>query len=223
MQNLIFPLAALFTCAFSFFLFLRDSEKNPPEGEAVQTPAQTDRAALIYSGVMMVLTLAVSILLPRLFPESSVMSVLKRVLLISVIWPVAYIDFKTYRIPNAFVILGIGVRAVVLAAELLFNDGSLAYTLISDAVAAGALFAAALLCGICMKGSIGFGDIKLFVVLGLFLGMDGCWSAVFSALVISLFVAIFLLATKKKSRKDAIPFGPAIVLGTYLSVCLTGM
>lgn len=223
MQNLIFPLAALFACAFSFFLFLRDSEKESNGGEAVQTPAQPDRAALVYSAVMMVLTLALSIMLPRLFPESSMMSVLKRVLLISVIWPVAYIDFKTYRIPNAFLVLGLGVRTVVLAAELLFRDDTLIYTLLSEGIAAGALFIAAMLCSVCFKGSIGFGDIKLFVVLGLFLGMEGCWSAVFSALVISLIVAIFLLATKKKSRKDAIPFGPAIVLGTYLSVCLTGV
>ena len=223
MNNLLFPLAALITCAFSFFLFLRDGEKNPIDGEDAKTPSKTDRAALIYSGVMVLLTVGLSAFLPRWFPENSIFTLLKRVLLISVIWPVAYIDFKTYRIPNAFVIMGIVVRVLVLAAELLFDDGMLKYALISEVIAAGALFVAAMLCGVCFKGSIGFGDIKLFVVLGLFLGMEGCWSAIFSALLISLVVAIFLLATKKKSRKDAIPFGPAIVLGTYLSVCLTGM
>lgn len=220
MQNLIFPLAALFACMFSFFLFLRDGEKTP----SLQTEEkQPERGVLIYSAVMIVLTVALSVLIPRLFPESSPMSVMKRVLLISVIWPVAYIDFKTYRIPNAFVLFGLVVRAVLLVFELLQQDDIWKYTLISEGVAAGALFAAAMLCGICFKGSIGFGDVKMFVVLGLFLGMEGSWSAIFSALLISLAVAIVLLATKKKGRKDAIPFGPAIVLGTYLSVCLTGM
>lgn len=223
MKNMLFPLTALITCAISFFLFLRDSEKNPVDGEDAQTSAKVGRAALIYSAVMVSLTVILSVFLPQWLPESSMFTLLKRILLISVIWPVAFIDFRTYRIPNAFVIMGIAGRAMVLAAELLFDDGMLKYTLISEVIAAVALFTAAMLCGICLKGSIGLGDIKLFVVLGLFLGMEGCWSAIFNALLISLAVAIFLLATKKKSRKDAVPFGPAIVLGTYLSVCLTGM
>lgn len=223
MQNLIFPLASALVCMLSFFLFLRDGEKNAPQQTGEQSPEHPERAALIYSAVMVVLTLVLSVMIPRWFSESGTMSLMKRTLLLSAIWPVAYIDFKTYRIPNAFVLLGLGIRAVLLVAELLLDNGVLMYTLISEAVAAGALFAAGMLCGLVAKGSIGFGDIKLFVVLGLFLGMEGSWSAVFSALMISLVVAIFLLATKKKSRKDAIPFGPAIVLGTYLSVCLTGM
>lgn len=223
MQNLIFPLASVFVCMLSFFLFLRDGEKTAPQTTGEQAPEHLERSALIYSAVMIVLTLVLSVMIPKWFPESGTMSLMKRVLLLSATWPVAYIDFKTYRIPNAFVLLGLGIRAVLLVPELLFNDGALMYTLISEAIAAGALFAAGMLCGLVSKGSIGFGDIKLFVVLGLFLGMEGAWSAIFSALLIALAAAIFLLATKKKSRKDAIPFGPAIVLGTYLSVCLTGM
>ena len=95
--------------------------------------------------------------------------------------------------------------------------------LISEVVAAGALFAAAMLCSVRAKGSIGFGDIKPFVVLGLFLGTTGSWGAIFTALLVSLPTVLFLMATKRKGRKDSIPFGPAIVIGTFISVCLTGM
>ena len=74
-----------------------------------------------------------------------------------------------------------------------------------------------------IKNGIGFGDMKLFIVMGLMLGLDGIWGAVFLALIVSFLIAAFALITKKKTRKDAIPFGPALVIGTYLSICLSGM
>ena len=223
MPLILYPLLTILMCLLSFYLFLRDEERIPSDSGESRVTGQMNMSAIIYSVVMILLTLVLSVLIPRMFPDIGNMAVLKRVLLLAVIWPIAYIDFHTYRIPNAFVVYGLGVRACVLVFELLFNDGALVYTLISEGIAAGALFIASMLCAVCMKGSIGFGDIKLFLVMGLFLGMEVCWSAVFSALVISLVVALFLLATKKKSRKDTMPFGPAIVMGTYLSVCLTGM
>ena len=86
-----------------------------------------------------------------------------------------------------------------------------------------ALLLAAFLCTLLMKNSVGAGDMKLFVVMGLLLGMHGIWGAIFASLIVSFVVAIVLLVSKKKTRKDAIPFGPALVVGTFLSVFLTGM
>ena len=69
----------------------------------------------------------------------------------------------------------------------------------------------------------GFGDMKLFLVMGLLLGTRGIWGAVFLSLIVIFFISVFALITKRKSRKDLIPFGPALVIGTYLAVYLTGM
>lgn len=215
MQNLLFPLAALLVCLFSFFLLLRDREIHGKQ-------EKPERSVLIYSVVMILLTVVLSALIPVWFSEASTLALLKRVLLMCVVWPVAYIDYKTYRIPNAFVLFGLAVRALLLLLEMLYDE-YWKLSLISEGIAAGALFAASMLCAALMKGSIGFGDIKMFVVLGLFLGIEGSWAAIFLALVLSLAVALVLMAAKKKSRKDAIPFGPSMVLATYLTVCLTGM
>jgi prepilin signal peptidase PulO-like enzyme (type II secretory pathway) len=74
-----------------------------------------------------------------------------------------------------------------------------------------------------IRNSIGFGDMKLFLVMGLLLGTRGIWGAVFLSLIVIFFISVFALITKRKSRKDLIPFGPALVIGTYLAVYLTGM
>ena len=94
---------------------------------------------------------------------------------------------------------------------------------LSEVIAAAGLAAAALLCGLLLKGSIGFGDIKLFIVMGLLLGLEGIWSAIFISLIVSFIISVYLLATKKKSRKDAIPFAPALMIGTYISIIITGI
>lgn len=226
MQQWILPLTTLLVCGISFFLLLRDREKHPVrEGMTADPEKQPleQKLMLGYAALAVAATVTISVLLPGMFPSHTIFDHLKRVLLLAVIWPVAYIDLKTYRIPNAFVLLGLAVRAVLLPFEFLTDDRRAMYMLISEGVAAGALFAAAMLCAVCAKGSIGFGDIKLFIVIGLFLGTTGSWSAVFTALLISLAAALFLMATKRKGRKDSIPFGPAIVIGTFISVCLTGM
>lgn len=148
---------------------------------------------------------------------------IKRLALLCMLWPIAYIDYKTYRIPNAFIIFGAACRVVILAFELFVESDEVWATVLSELVASGALFLAAVLCALCIKNSIGFGDMKLFIIMGFMLGMDGIWGAMFLSLVVSFVISVYLLLTKKKTRKDSIPFGPAIVIGTYLSVCLSGM
>ena len=79
------------------------------------------------------------------------------------------------------------------------------------------------LCIKIMKGGIGMGDIKLFSVMALFLSIDGLIPAVIFSFIISFFVAIYSLISRKKTKKDAIPFGPSLLIGTYLSIFLCGM
>lgn len=226
MNNFILPLAVLLLSAVSFFLMLRDREKNPVrEGVSVDQdkPQGVEKPMMIYSVIMVAITCAIAFMLPKWFPENGFFPNMKRVMLLCVIWPIAYIDYVTYRIPNTFILFGLICRAVLIPFEFLFNADAALPNLIGEAITAGALFIASMLCAICAKGSIGYGDIKLFVVMGLLLGMAATWSAIFTSLLICLVVSLVLLATKKKNRKDVIPFGPEIVIGTFISVCLTGM
>ena len=145
------------------------------------------------------------------------------VALMSVLAPVAYIDFKELKIPNEYVLLGIIYWVLTIPLEIFKYNKYVLEDIKSSLVAAGVLFLAAALCKICIKGSIGAGDIKLFVVMGLLLGVRGIWGAMFLSLIVSFFAAIFFLITKKKSKKDEMAFGPALAIGTFLAIFLTGM
>jgi len=68
------------------------------------------------------------------------------------------------------------------------------------------------------KAAIGMGDVKLLVPVGLALGMRQGLFAAFVAVALGGITGIVLLASGIKNRKDPIPFGPFIVVGTYAAV-----
>lgn len=181
------------------------------------------KAQIIYSVLFILVNIGISVLFVTVYQNNTILFSLKRLLLLAILWPVGYIDFKTYKIPNRFIILGLIFRAGILIFELLFERELLISYLISEGIAAGALLISTLLCCLCIKNSIGYGDIKLFVVMGLMLGLEGIWSSIFVSLFISFIVAVTLLIAKKKGKKDVIPFAPSIAIGTYISIIMTGM
>ncbi len=177
----------------------------------------------IYCAVMCILVLATTLFLQYLYRENAFLFQLKRICLLSLLWGAAYVDYKEYRIPNRYILLGLLYRGILLIFEFFTEQANLKVTLLSEIIAAAALLLAAGLCRLCIKNAVGMGDMKLFVIMGLLLGLNGIWSAVFLSLIASFVIAVYLLLRKKKSRKDSIPFGPAIAVGTFMSVWLTGM
>ena len=188
-----------------------------------QNSSSVNKVQVIYSVLFILINIGISVLFLTLYQDNTILFSLKRLLLLAILWPIGYIDFKTYKIPNRFILLGLIFRAFILVFELFFERDLLVSNLISEGIAAGALVIAALLCSLCIKNSIGYGDIKLFIVMGLMLGLEGIWSSIFVSLLVAFIVAVVLLISRKKGKKDAIPFAPSIAIGTYISIIMTGM
>ena len=180
-------------------------------------------ALRLYSVLMIVVAVGLSLFITGFYRDNTFLFTLKRVIMLALLWPIAYTDYTAYRIPNLFIVSGLIARAAVLVAEFCWERDTLLSNLLTEVIASMVLFLMAALCALIVKNSIGGGDMKLFVVMGLLLGLQGTWGAIFLSLIVSFIVAVILLITRKKSRKDAIPFGPALAVGTYLSIFLTGM
>lgn len=80
---------------------------------------------------------------------------------------------------------------------------------------AGAFFGFGLflLLAIFSKGGMGGGDIKLYFVIGLILGVKLTFISIFLSAVIGLVIALIL----KKGFGKTIPFGPSIAVGSLIS------
>jgi leader peptidase (prepilin peptidase) / N-methyltransferase len=84
-----------------------------------------------------------------------------------------------------------------------------------------AFFAFLLLLNLLYPKGMGMGDVKLAFSLGLFLGWLG-WGQVFLggflAFLLGAVVGVGLIATGIKGRKDVVPFGPFLALGTMVTI-----
>lgn len=227
-MTLILPVLTGVSCLISLALMLLDfNRQNKPQSCDVEEKTVVAKkypcSLWIFSGICIVLTVVIAVFFPVIYSDNSIWVNIKRMLLLSMLWAIAYIDAKSMRIPNLFVIYGLVCRFAIFLFELFLDSRNVWTSLGSEGLAAAGLLLAGLLCGLIIKNGIGFGDMKLFIVMGLLLGLNGIWGAIFLSLIVSFFIAVFSLITRKKTRKDAIPFGPALAIGTYLSVCLSGM
>lgn len=129
------------------------------------------------------------------------------------------IDLDTRRLPNVIVLPAYVVGlALFTASALLLGDISLMLTPI---VSAAALFVFYLILALAKPGGMGFGDVKLAGVIGLFLGWIGVGSVVvgaFSAFLLGGLFSIGLLVFRKAGRKSGIPFGPWMLVGSWIGI-----
>ncbi len=71
-----------------------------------------------------------------------------------------------------------------------------------------------------LKGQIGLGggDIKLFAVLGIYLGPIAIMQNIFLSCFIGALVGIIMIATKRLKKENPIPFGPFIIIIASLQI-----
>ncbi len=65
---------------------------------------------------------------------------------------------------------------------------------------------------------MGFGDVKLMGALGLFFGLSNIIIITLVSFLIGAILSIILLATKIRKSDEYIPFGPFIVIATFISM-----
>lgn len=170
--------------------------------------------------------MATAILLITLFQliyRQPLLSQMRLLTLALLILPMACVDAKTQKIPNRFLLVGLAIWALFTIAEFIFSAKTAVGTLLDGLLGAAIIGGFFLLLLLIFKNSIGMGDIKLFALMGLYQGLWGAVNAVFFSLLVSFVLSVLLLITKKKNRKDTIPFGPSILFGTIIAISLSGM
>lgn len=65
---------------------------------------------------------------------------------------------------------------------------------------------------------MGAGDIKLAFLMGLMLGYPNILVALFLAFFIGAIMGAGLIILGKKTMKSEVPFGPFLVLGTFIAL-----
>ena len=89
---------------------------------------------------------------------------------------------------------------------------------ISAVIGAGVAVAFMGLLGLIIRGGVAVGDLYLVAPLGLMLGWEGVFVAIFIAAILSAVTSLALLATRRVGLKSYIPFGPFLVAGAVITL-----
>ena len=120
------------------------------------------------------------------------------------------IDMEHSILPNKIVYPGI-IIALILA---IVTEPGIKDAAIGGGIGLGILLIPALI----YRGGMGWGDVKLALLIGLVTGFPLVFVAMFLAIVSGGLIAGILLLLKLKGRKDAIPFGPFLALAAMATM-----
>lgn len=147
------------------------------------------------------------------------LDLIKYVILTPLLLSAFVIDYRLQIIPNRLnlTIFEIGIIFTFLYG---LSDIAISINMFLGMLAGGGIFLLITLVGglIYGKEAMGFGDVKLMGALGLFFGLSNIIIITLVSFLIGAILSIGLLATKMKKTDEYIPFGPFIVIATFISM-----
>ncbi len=129
---------------------------------------------------------------------------------------VAFIDFEKGIIPNKIIVFG-----VLIGLIFSISGGLSAFkaSLIGSLLGGFMLYLIRLIGNKFLKQeSMGWGDVKLGCMVGIFLGVKLTLISIYFAFIISMFFGLYLIIKKKSLSIRPIPLGTFISVGVYICV-----
>ena len=139
------------------------------------------------------------------------LNLIKFIILTPMLLSAFVIDYKLQIIPNR---LNLTMFEIGLVTAFLFGLSNVAITInmllgMIITLIGGAIYG---------KEAMGFGDVKLMGALGLYFGISNIIMITLLSFLIGAILSIILLVTKIKKIDEYIPFGPFIVIGTFMRI-----
>ena len=129
------------------------------------------------------------------------------------------IDYKLQIIPNRLNMTMFEIGIILMFLAGIFNANIAIDMFFGMLVGAGIFLVITLIGGlIAGKEAMGFGDVKLMGALGLYFGLSNIIVITLLSFLIGAILSIVLLATKIKKMDEYIPFGPFIVIATFIAM-----
>lgn len=132
----------------------------------------------------------------------------------------ALVDYKEKKIPNKIILVMLAARFIMLIYEIVTNldfwIDVLTYCLLGAFIGGIIMF----LCMFLSRNGLGMGDIKMFIVVGAYVGSSQILGTMFLAFLVSALGGLALLITKKAGLKDSIPMAPFTCCGVIIEYIL---
>ncbi|MCR5343352.1 MAG: prepilin peptidase [Butyrivibrio sp.] len=143
----------------------------------------------------------------------------KNWVLVGLLFAIALVDLEAFEVPNELLLAAFISWAAFSVIELILGRNNLLYygkqLLAGLILGAVMLLLSLLMDSILKRDSLGGGDIKLYAVLGVYLGFAGAYELVLLSCIFGLIFALIRKMISRNASKE-FPFGPSIASAAYL-------
>ena len=159
---------------------------------------------------------AAGILLSLLLQMSPSWQMIKYMILGWLLLAISIVDYRSMIIPDELLLAGLVcyVPVSLLNGEPFWQIAG-AIVLQGCSVSVPLLLFVLLADRITGRETMGFGDIKLFFLLGVYLGVAKTWLALFLACIAGLVCSLGMML---KNSGEPFPFAPSIAIGAWITV-----
>lgn len=143
----------------------------------------------------------------------SILTLISLLFMVAVSIAIAGIDFRHHIIPD-------GLQICLLAGVVTYHilSGTLQVILVGHALI---VVLPILLLYLLTRGKgMGFGDVKMQMSLGLWLGLIRGFIGLYMSFLVGAIYGVVLIILRKAGRKSQIAFGPFLLLGAWISFLL---
>lgn len=143
---------------------------------------------------------------------------MEKFILLAYLGVLAWMDYSSRKIPNRILKQLFWIRTVLLILEAYICENHLkniCLPFIMGFLASGGIF---FLFYLISRGGIGAGDVKLFAVIGYYLGSDTTFELIVISFFLCAVVSVFLLCWKKIQWKSKLPFVPFVLAGMIIQM-----
>ncbi len=184
------------------YILLKGRCRNCKSKISIQYPIVELLTGLIYLIVYLIYGLSIQSLIYIIFSSALII--------------IAFIDLNEQIIPDEISLPGIVTGFIVsfFVPYISFINSALGI------IAGGGIILIIALGGsaIFKKEAMGGGDVKLAAMIGAFLGWKYIAISLFLGFFTGALAGIILIIAKIKNREDVVPFGPFIILGSFITL-----
>jgi leader peptidase (prepilin peptidase)/N-methyltransferase len=128
-------------------------------------------------------------------------------------------DIDHQLIPNRILFPGLGIAAVLLIVGAVIAGNPV--DLLRAAIAGVVYFVVLLVVALVARGGFGMGDVKLALLLGIFLGFVG-WGTLGVGFILAILLggvaSVLVLVFTRKGRRSRFAYGPYLVAGAWIGL-----
>lgn len=148
------------------------------------------------------------------------MELVQYLVLIPFLLVVAMIDYDTMEVYTTTTWLAIAAGIVLIVVKFYQGESVITY-LFGGLLGAGTIIIIILLSKLFLgTEGMGWGDAEICGLCGLFLGLRLTLMMLFFSFIIGGIAGVYLLKAKKKNGRSEMPFGPSIIISTFLMMLL---